>query len=418
MLPPFVWLRRLLRLSLVLLPYISYLGFLGILIVLLAAGFQAKRTVLDSQTRHGLMLISGLMVVSCGVAYHPPEAFVQLGNFLPFFLFFAIAPLVLQRLEHWQQTATELVLSILPLNLLSLGEYWLKSPYLPGPWQQVPWIAALRLAPYPGRAMVTFHHPNAFASYLVLILGLGLGLLLSQFAGNPTRIPANGVGNNFWLLGATFSCLGGIFASGSRNGFLVALIQVGLFLLLTRLYSTLRFSAWVALGTAIGGVTLLGIGGRSLAPTTWVNDPRLGAWGVAWELIRERPWLGWGLGNYKILFPPRTFDPIHYPKMFHPHNIWLLLASETGLIVTGLITALVGYLCYRAVRVWLSHTLSPAENGVLLAYLLGFGGAIAYGLFDVTLYDGRVHVLNWFLLAGIYFFGQVCHSPRIGNEGG
>jgi len=397
-------LRRLLRLSLVLLPYASYLAFLGILIVTFTAWFQARRTALDPIIRNLLLLITGLMILSSGLAYSRPEAFLQLGNFLPFFLFFALVPLVFQKVEHWRQTATDLVLTSLPLNLLSLVEYALKSPALPLSWQQIAWIEALRLEPHRGRAMVTFDHPNAFASYLVIILGLGLGLVLCQLGRGSDRPPITR--QSLWLMASTFACLGGIFASGSRNGLLVAISQVGIFLLLTRINPLLLISGVAGLVAVIGGSVVFGIGGRSLSSTGWADDPRVGAWGVALDLIRERPWFGWGPGNYKLLFPPRTFDPVNYPKMFHPHNIWLFLASEMGLIVMGLVTVLVGYLCYRAVRVWLSPILPPADRGVLLAYGLGFWSCVAYGFFDVTLFDGRVHILNWLMLAGLYFFGQ------------
>lgn len=401
--PGFPSLRKILRVSLVLLPYASYLGFLGILVVTFTAWFQAKRTALDPLIGRTLLLITGLMVLSATVAYSRPEAFLQLGNFLPYFLFFAVTPLVFHRLEHWRQVATDLVLTILPLNLLSLGEYWLKSSALPLTWQTIPWIETLRLEPHRGRATVTFDHPNAFSSYLVIILGLGLGLLLSQFGKKSDRPPFTR--ENLWLLTATFSCLIGIFASGSRNGLLVALSQIGLFLLLTRVNRTLLLSGLIGLVAVIGGAVAFGVGGRSLSDN-WANDPRTGAWGVALDLIRERPWLGWGPGNYKVLFPPRTFDPVNYPKMFHPHNIWLLLGSEMGLMVMGLITLFIGYICYRAARVWLSHYQSSAANGVLLAYGLGFWGCIAYSFFDVTLFDGRVHILNWLVLSGLWFFGH------------
>jgi len=388
----------------VLLPYASYLGFLGLLGVTIAASGRARGTTLNPFTRWLLLLIIGFMILSSLFAYSRPDGFLHLANFLPYVWFFAIAPLVLHHPDHWRQMATALVITLLPLNLLSLVEYGLKSPALPLAWQTIPWIEALRLAPHRGRASVTFDHPNAYASYLVLVFGLGLGLLLMQRKdrGDRATLP----NQNLWLLLATFSCLIGIFASGSRNGLLVAVSQIGIFLFFTRINPKLLLSGVVGMVAILGGALVFGIGGRSLSPAEWGDDPRLGAWGVALDLIRERPWLGWGPGNYQLVFPPRTFDPVNYPKMFHPHNIWLLLASEMGLIVMALVTIFVGYGCYRAAQTWLSGKLSATDRSVLLAYGLSFWGCVAYGIFDVTLYDGRVNVLNWLLLAGLYFFGH------------
>lgn len=407
-----------LRGSLVALPYASYLGFLGVLAVAVAARIRAKHTALSPLVRWMLLSITGLMVLSCAFANSRPEAFLQLGNFLPYFFFFAVLPLMLRRIEDWQQVATDLVVTIIPINLASLGQYWLRSPFFPAPWQQIPWIEAIRLAPHRGRAMVTFDHPNAFASYLVIILGLGLGLLVSELS-QPKQLKNTDL-NPWWksrlfaVAIGTASCLLGIFTSGSRNGLLVALIQLGAVVLMMLARANLKvvLGGLAGMGLVVGSAAIFGIGGRSLAPTDWTDDPRIATWAIALDLIRDRPWLGWGLGNFKLLFPARTFDPVNYPKMFHPHNIWLMLATETGLILTGLITLFVGYLCYRAMRLWLSHQLSPTANGVLLAYLLAFLGCLLYALFDVTLYDGRVHLLNWLILGGLCFFGEVWHQQN------
>lgn len=409
--------------GLVALPYASYLGMVVLLIVTLAARLRTRQAALSPLLRRALLTLTGLMVLSSVVAYNRPAALLQLGNFLPYFFFFAVIPLILTAIEAWRRVATALVLTLIPLNLASLVHYWLRSPFLPAPWQQIPWIEAIRLAPHRGRAMVTFDHPNAYASYLVIILGLGLGLLvseLSQARPEPPTVTPWWRSRLLWLALGTGSCLIGIFASGSRNGLLVALVQLGavVLMMLARANLKLVLGGVAGMGMVVGSAAVFGIGGRSLAPADWANDPRIATWAIALDLIRERPWLGWGLGNFQLLFPPRTFDPVNYPKMFHPHNIWLLLATETGLIVTVLMTLLVGYLCYRATRLWLSRQLPTAANGILLAYLLGFLGCLLYAVFDVTLYDVRVHALNWLMLSGLYWFGENWHTQRLAQTSG
>jgi O-antigen ligase len=128
-------------------------------------------------------------------------------------------------------------------------------------------------------------------------------------------------------------------------------------------------------------------------------------WQIALELIGDRPWLGWGLGNYKILYPSFPHDP-EYDVVFHPHNFWLLLGAEAGIPVAIAFTVWVGYLCYRAVRVLLQNQLEPPVRSILLAYLLGFAGCIAFAFFDVTFYDARTNIVDWVLLAGIYSLTQ------------
>jgi len=406
---PRVNLRTLFQGSLILFPYTAFWGYFGLLIGLFLLLVRTLRTrqapIYPAYVPQFLAGVAALMLLSSWVAYDRPEALTQLGNFWPFFLFFLAILEVFRTLQHWHQAALGLVLTSLPLNLISLVEYGLKSPRLPLDWQQIPWIATLRMAPHKGRAMVFFNHPNTFASYLVLLLGLGLGLLLYQWAHRPPQTPPSHP-LTLWLGLSTFACLVGIFASGSRNGLLVAVSQVGLFILCSPFSRTLVLGGVGGLLALLGGALVFGIGGRSLSPSSWLDDPRIGVWRVAWDLIQERPWLGWGLGNYKLVFPPRTFDPVAYANVYHPHNIVLLLAAETGVLVLALALLGVGVCCYRALRVWLTMPRSSAEKSVLLGYLLAFWGCVAYSMLDLTFYDGHINALNWFLLAGLFWFGK------------
>ncbi len=176
----------------------------------------------------------------------------------------------------------------------------------------------------------------------------------------------------------------------------------------------------------MAGAAWLGIGGRSLSPTTWADDPRLRLWKIALNLIHDRPWLGWGLGNYKFQFPSRLLDlypswlavrtqrivPVECADVTHAHNFWLMLASEAGILVALALTLWVGYICVRSVRSLLANQLKPTDKALLLGYLLSFMSCVGFAMFDVTLYDARVNALNWMVLAGIYCFttAEFAHS--------
>lgn len=54
---------------------------------------------------------------------------------------------------------------------------------------------------------------------------------------------------------------------------------------------------------------------------------RLDAWESAWEMIKEKPLLGYGLGGYKTDFPPNNW-------IKYPHNIFLEIQVELGLTGT------------------------------------------------------------------------------------
>lgn len=398
--------QKVARFSFIGLPYLNYLSFLGLFFVLIFLIKKFYKTVLKSSVCISLLAVSGLMILSSAFAFSKGEAFLQLTNFLPFFVFFAFLPFLFRGTGQLEQLATDLVITSIPINIVAFVEYLIKSPYVPGAiqrWQFVDW---LRSAPHKGRAMVMFEHPNALASYLVLILGLGLGLILLQsvqreeVGDRPTKLqriyPPN------WLIyAAVYLNLLGIFSSGSRNGMLIAISQLVVFSFFVKTNRTVLISGLLSLLAVVIAAALVGIGGRAVSLEGLTHDPRVGVWQIALELIRERPLLGWGLGNYKFLYPARIIDPA-YDKIFHPHNFWLLLASEAGLLVMIGLTLIVGYICFRAVHLLVTRQLAAGNRPLMLGYLFAFWGCVAFALFDVTFYDARINVLNWIILAGIY----------------
>jgi O-antigen ligase len=450
-------LYQLLRGSLITLPYLSYLGLVGLgMITLTLAGQRLigkyrqtatpiqqtviTPTVLDPIASNGLWWLTALLVVSCVFANDRGEAFLQLTNFLPFFLFFAVVPLILRPVERLMQIALDLVIAAIPINFLALGEYILRSEFIPRPMRRIPFVDWVRDRPHAGRATVMFNHPNALASYLVIVLGLGLGLVLyrgvrlrnavdrtvgDRTVGDrstplmqPTQFKPVRYSSTLLYLG-TYSSLIGIFCSGSRNGLVVAVLQIILFGLLwgflLQMNRRVLLLSLAGLGSILAGAAWFGIGGRSLLPTTWADDPRLRLWGIALDLWGDRPWLGWGLGNYKFLFPERLLStypaclaertlpviPVECADVVHPHNFWLMMLADGGIFVAIGFTAWVGYVCFRGVKALGFKAIRPTRKALLIAYLLAFTSCITFALFDVTLYDARVNALNWMVLVGI-----------------
>jgi O-antigen ligase len=102
-----------------------------------------------------------------------------------------------------------------------------------------------------------------------------------------------------------------------------------------------------------------------------------------------------------------------YAYIHHAHNIWLYLASEVGIPVMLLFSWVIGRIYAQGTRTLLAAKLSTEHRFVLLSYLLAFGGCILFGLFDVPLFDARINILSWLMLAAIYVLSQ---SP-VSNSG-
>ena len=177
-----------------------------------------------------------------------------------------------------------------------------------------------------------------------------------------------------------------------------------------------RRHRWVMLlgltgsGAIASAVLAFGIGGRSLSLALITQDPRLGVWQLALEMIQQRPWLGWGFAGLRLLYIPGSIP--EYDSIFHAHNLWLFLASEAGIPVMAGFCAAIGTLYYGGVKTFITGKL-PAENrALLLGYLLAFASCLLFALFDVALFDSRINVLSWGVLAGIYRLSQKSAGNR------
>lgn len=440
-------LHLLLRGSLLLLPYLSYVGLVGLVVVLFSLLVKFKRTALDPFTGYGLLWVAGLMLLSSVFAVNRSEAFLQLANYLPFFLLFSVLPFLLTSIDRLEQLAVDWVIAALPINAFALVEYILRGDFLPAPLGQLAIVQWVRNRPHAGRAMVMFDHPNALAGYLVLVLGIGLGLILhttlcQKNSRQPSSEPAQRTestktGQLLWQFGkvksnipqgllylATYANLIGIFASGSRNGLVVAVTQLLVFGLvwgfLVRVNRKVLSLSLLGMVGILVSAAALGIGGRSLSLEQWANDPRFRLWQVSLSLFQERPWLGWGLGNYKFQFVDRLLSlypscyvfreyrvvPVECADVTHPHNFWLMLMVEGGVLVAIGLTVWVGFICFRAVKRLITQQLQTPDSALLLGYCCAFAGCVAFACFDVTLYDSRVNTLSWTILAAIYCYSD------------
>jgi O-antigen ligase len=404
--PSFPW--QLFQFSFISLPYLYFAVFPGLVGVIGLLWVKFRHSALDQTTRNLLVGITGLLLLSCLFAADSGEAFLQLANFLPYILLFSVLPYILKGTEPLQQLALSVVIATIPINALAILEYALRHPGLPRWLKRTALSRWYRARPHAERAMVMFGHPNALAGYLVLVLGLGLGLILYYSLRNRLDAPASLLARLqihpktllILLHVGTFSCLLGIFASGSRNGLIVAVSQLLVFSLFTKASRAILLAGLAGLAALVTGAAVLGIGGRSLSVVDWANDPRVGVWQFGLDLLRQRPWLGWGLGNFKLQYPPGLVP--EYDYIAHPHNFWLLLAVEAGIPVLLLFTGLVGRICYRSMRQLLAESFKFPNQAILLAYLLSFWGCLAFALFDVSFYDARINVTNWVVLAGLY----------------
>ncbi|NJL48270.1 MAG: O-antigen ligase family protein [Leptolyngbyaceae cyanobacterium SM2_5_2] len=390
------------------LPYASYLAMVGLAIFLVDSLRRRSRKIFRLLWQGGWLWLTLGIAINLLISQAPGESALQSVNFWPFFLFFAalatVIPTFKQPLATLHTWALALLLATIPINLRAMVEFYLKSPASIERWMGNPWFNWLYLQEDFGhRADSVFGHPNVMANYVVMIFGLGLGLCAHYLEHQWRSSYA------IWVYSATGLALASIYCSGSRNGLLVAGLQILCFGWLMRRH---RYLAWAGLGALLAvslGALVWGIGGRSIAEALATVTLRVDVWQIAAEMIGQHPWLGNGLGAFRLQYEPYTI-PI-YDWVAHSHNLILMLAAEMGLPITLGFLLIVGLIVGRGLKTLIKTPFPRPQQATLAAYMLGFGGAVAFTMFDLSFYDARVNVLGWLILAAIQAIPGLAEQP-------
>jgi O-antigen ligase len=114
-------------------------------------------------------------------------------------------------------------------------------------------------------------------------------------------------------------------------------------------------------------------------------DFRPMTWFDAFEMAGERPWFGYGPGNYGQTFPEhrKRWKGVRRETV-HPHNEPLELLTEYGVVGSGLFIAVLIAFCVPLIR--LMKTSSGAYHALpAAACLAALAGTLVHGLFDFEL---------------------------------
>jgi hypothetical protein len=117
---------------------------------------------------------------------------------------------------------------------------------------------------------------------------------------------------------------------------------------------------------------------------------RLTYWQVTASVIRERPILGVGLGQFREHYD--ALRPPDGPRVIHAHNSYLELWAEMGLVGLLFWLGVVGAALRRAHR----------HPGWLAVAVWTF---VLHNAVDFPLYDPQVNVL-WWVLVGLAARGE------------
>ena len=376
------------------------------MIVAVVIWWQKHRLITSRPLNWVLAILSLLLIIISCFAAKPSESFLGLANFIPYFFFFSAFSNFLEKPSQLRQFAWILVLGSAPPVILGLGQIFAgwHTPMLIFGWELV------ANGNPTDRMASTFIYANIFAAYLLLVLVLALGLWLDIYRSSRKHR----IGALSYLTITIISVGVCLILTSSRNAWAIAFLACLAFALYLGWYWLV--GAVLAAGTAVLGASFGPVPVqqwlRPIVPSyfwTRLSDelypdrplPTLRAtqWQFCWNLTWERPWTGWGL---------RNFTPLYETEMDvwlgHPHNLFLMLTAETGILATLLLCGIVGWILGRAVIFLANKQVERKAIGdklILYTYIIAFTSLILFNCLDVTVFDFRLNTLAWLLLAAI-----------------
>jgi hypothetical protein len=218
--------------------------------------------------------------------------------------------------------------------------------------------------------------PNMFAAALVVAIAFAGGLA----ATTRRRLPRAG----FLATGALL--FGGLVASGSRGGLIAAALAL---LAAVVLFRPRRQQALVGLALLLAMAVALPVAGGRL-DDLGDDAGRTDLWRVAWRVTEDNPLIGAGLNQFRSEAKRHVREPgalnsielvVDRPRT--PHNLYLQVLAETGVVGLLLLLLVVATCAYAAWRAAVRFDLVADSEAAILSrvVLVGIAAMLAASVF-------------------------------------
>jgi tetratricopeptide (TPR) repeat protein len=255
------------------------------------------------------------------------------------------------------------------------------------------------------------NHPNAAAGFINLVLPLAaIRSLLTK--GALRRI--------FWI------CVIGLFLAAeyftsSRGAWIGLVVGLGIvfglivlaqgpkFMIKLRTRISISLAGKRRMARAIGaGILTVIIGALIIYLLVWNVSvgghgdfsERGKIWARAWNIFSTSPLWGHGPGSYPFYVALQSRDVTDENGYFHPHNLGLQIAGETGIAGLLLVVLFVGISVRAFIAVW-RQTPSASSEKLRLAAYAGAAAAVAVQHIVDDLFLQMLYTLSVFLMLAI-----------------
>lgn len=232
----------------------------------------------------------------------------------------------------------------------------------------------------------TFINIHSFAALLMLLSLPTAAYFMIEMRRTDRRVSA-------WLLGAALFLLWFTIAATQGRGTTISLmLAVGVLLALSWRDTPRRHVARVVviLGAAYAGANLILQGAvvdrfATLADPGGAALPRWLIWRGSWEMVKDNPWLGIGLGNYYLAWPQYR-DPADSTLGFFVHNDYLQIWIEAGLPGLLLFAAMLASVVVMTIRMLRVTQATATLRIEVLGLFSGLLSVAVHSLLDFNLY--------------------------------
>tara|TARA_B100000242_G_scaffold294385_1_gene277012 strand:+ start:117 stop:1430 length:1314 start_codon:yes stop_codon:yes gene_type:complete len=253
-----------------------------------------------------------------------------------------------------------------------------------------------------------FNNPNYTGSWFLLLVPLCLACL---------KVKNNKIQKKIFLLIFLGLLIFSIILTESRNALLGSLLTFtfltnkisSLFLLVGILLLIVAFASFFiliapkifysTLNLIFPEVILNTLNLNQLNSNSFLleNSARLSIWQESIKLIYEKPFLGWGSGNFSILFGVEKLNK----WIYHPHNLIMEVAISYGIITSLIFLFMVlKILALSFYKVYLKN--KNIKNSIFdKAWWTAFFTLFISQMFDIQYFDFRIGITFWIFLSGL-----------------
>lgn len=255
------------------------------------------------------------------------------------------------------------------------------------------------------RAAGFFGHPMTFAGYLCMYLPLFLIGYFENLFGTKYKH----VSGLMFLAG-----LAALIFNGTRGAWLAVAITSGILLLYYMFRSKRNLIVGIVLIAVSGGLLVNDAAFMHRVSTITnnkyqSNSERLLMWESAWNMFKDHPVFGVGLGQYKDNYQQKYISPkAKEPNLAHAHNNFMQMLAENGIVgFIGFITMFV-YIIGRNVRMFLNskNIYSLAICSVTITLLL-------QGLTEFNFGNSAVVKAYWLILGCLVVLAENADKENI-----